>query len=99
MFFIIRNKDIAFLAMEHGAVKCLIKMLTAPHVLMLNEALISLMILTATSLVECESLLVKDDIGEKLCKLFSTSNNLEVPVLHNVLSLVDNILKSGIIEI
>ncbi|KAK9303277.1 hypothetical protein QLX08_005037 [Tetragonisca angustula] len=93
-----RNKEIAFLAMEHGAVKCLIKMLTAPHVLMLNEALISLMILTATSLVECESLLVKDDIGEKLCKLFSTSNNLEVPVLHNVLSLVDNILKSDALK-
>ncbi|KAK1123834.1 hypothetical protein K0M31_008524 [Melipona bicolor] len=93
-----RNKEIAFLAMEHGAVKCLIKMLTVPHVLMLNEALISLMILTATSLVECESLLVKDDIGEKLCKLFSTSNNLEVPVLHNVLSLVDNILKSDALK-
>lgn len=93
-----RNKEIAFLAMEHGAVKCLIKMLTVPHVLMLNEALISLMILTATSLVECEGLLVKDDIGEKLCKLFSTSNNLEVPVLHNVLSLVDNILKSDALK-
>ncbi|KAF3421610.1 hypothetical protein E2986_07111, partial [Frieseomelitta varia] len=93
-----RNKEIAFLAMEHGAVKCLIKMLTAPHILMLNEALISLMILTATSLVECESLLVKDDIGEKLCKLFSTSNNLEVSILHNVLSLVDNILKSDALK-
>ncbi|CAD1480530.1 unnamed protein product, partial [Heterotrigona itama] len=93
-----RNKEIALLAMEHGAVKCLIKMLTAPHILMLNEALIGLMILTTTSLVECESLLIKDDIGEKLCKLFSTSNNLEVSVLHNVLSLVDNILKSDALK-
>lgn len=87
-----RNREIALLVMEHGAVKHLVKMLTTPHVLMLNEALISLMILTTTSLIECENLLLEADIGEKLCTLFTTLNSLEVPILHNVLSLIENIL-------
>ena len=87
-----RNREIALLVMEHGAVKHLVKMLTTPHVLMLNEALISLMILTTTSLIECENLLLEADIGEKLCTLLTTLNNLEVPILHNVLSLIENIL-------
>ncbi|XP_033319971.1 rap1 GTPase-GDP dissociation stimulator 1-B [Bombus bifarius] len=87
-----RNREIALLVMEHGAVKHLVKMLTTPHVLMLNEALISLMILTTTSLIECENFLLEADIGEKLCTLFTTLNILEVPILHNVLSLIENIL-------
>ncbi|XP_050596534.1 GTPase-GDP dissociation stimulator vimar [Bombus affinis] len=87
-----RNREIALLVMEHGAVKHLVKMLTTPHVLMLNEALISLMILTTTSLIECENLLLEADIGEKLCTLLTTLNSLEVPILHNVLSLIENIL-------
>lgn len=99
MFFIIRNREIALLVMEHGAVKHLVKMLITPHVLMLNEALISLMILTTTSLIECENLLLEADIGEKLCTLLTTLNSLEVPILHNVLSLIENILNLGIIEI
>lgn len=71
-------------------------MLTTPHVLMLNEALISLMILTTISLIECENLLLEANIGEKLCNLFNNKNNLEIPILHNVLCLVDNIINSGI---
>ncbi|XP_043791777.1 rap1 GTPase-GDP dissociation stimulator 1-B [Apis laboriosa] len=89
-----RNKDITHLIIEHGAVKHLVKMLTTPHVLMLNEALISLMILTTISLSECENLLLEADIGEKLCNLFNNKSNLEIPILHNVLCLVDNIINS-----
>ncbi|KAG6804618.1 rap1 GTPase-GDP dissociation stimulator 1-B isoform X1 [Apis mellifera caucasica] len=89
-----RNKDIAHLIIEHGAVKHLVKMLTTPHVLMLNEALISLMILTTISLTECENLLLEADIGEKLCNLFNDKSNLEIPILHNVLCLIDNIINS-----
>lgn len=81
---------------RHGAVKHLAAMLTAQHVLMQNEALISLMILTTTSLTDCESILLEADIGGKLCKLFTAANSLEVPILHNALSLMDNIVNSGI---
>ncbi|OAD61627.1 Rap1 GTPase-GDP dissociation stimulator 1 [Eufriesea mexicana] len=81
---------------KHGALKHLAKMLTASHILMLNEALISLMILTTTSLTECEDLLLDVDIGEKLCRVFNPAINLEVPILHNILSLIDNIINSGI---
>lgn len=89
-----RTNEVALVAIEHGAVKHLAKMLTAPHVLMQNEALISLMILATSSLTECESLLLEADIGEKLCKFFNTTNNLEMPFLHNILSLVDNLVNS-----
>lgn len=71
-------------------------MLTTPHVLMLNEALISLMILTTISLTECENLLLEANIGEKLCNLFNNKSNLEIPILYNVLCLIDNIINSGI---
>lgn len=73
-------------------------MLMAQHILMRNEALISLMILTTSCLSECEKLLLEADIGEKLCKFFDTVNSLEVPILQNIVSLLDNITNSGILN-
>ncbi|XP_076756858.1 visceral mesodermal armadillo-repeats [Xylocopa sonorina] len=93
-----RNKEVALAVTEHGAVKHLIKMLSAPHVLMQNEALISLVILTTISLTECENLLLEADIEEKLCSFFNNVNNLEVPILHNALSLMDNIINSDALK-
>ncbi|XP_076160707.1 visceral mesodermal armadillo-repeats [Ptiloglossa arizonensis] len=89
-----RNKEISLSVIEHGAVKHLVKMLMAQHILMRNEALISLMILTTSCLSECEKLLLEADIGEKLCKFFDTVNSLEVPILQNIVSLLDNITNS-----
>ncbi|XP_053995605.1 GTPase-GDP dissociation stimulator vimar [Hylaeus anthracinus] len=90
-----RNKEISLSVIEHGAVKHLVNMLMAHHILMQNEALISLMILTTSCLSECEKLLLEADIGEKLCKFFDTVNNLEIPILQNIVSLLDNITNSG----
>ncbi|CAL7941954.1 unnamed protein product [Xylocopa violacea] len=93
-----RNKEVALTVTEHGAVKHLVKMLTAPHVLMQNEALISLMILTTVSLTECENLLLEANIEEKLCSFFNSVNSLEIPILHNALSLIDNIINSDVLR-
>lgn len=81
---------------EHGAVAHLAEMLTVQQILMQNEALISLVILTTACLFECEKPLVEADIGEKICTFFDTVNNSELPILHNVLSLLSNMIKSGI---
>nr|XP_034184721.1 rap1 GTPase-GDP dissociation stimulator 1-B isoform X1 [Osmia lignaria] len=89
-----RDKGITVSVIEYGAIKHLVKMLTAQHVLMQNEALISLTITTTISLEECEKSLLEADVGEKLCKFFNPQHNLEIPILHNVLSLLVNIVNS-----
>ncbi|XP_076622029.1 visceral mesodermal armadillo-repeats isoform X2 [Colletes latitarsis] len=89
-----RNKEISLSIIKHGAAKHLVRMLTAQHILMQNEALISLIILTTSCLPECEKLLFEAEIGEKLCRLFDTTNNLETPILQNFVSLLDNITNS-----
>ncbi|XP_076236296.1 visceral mesodermal armadillo-repeats isoform X2 [Calliopsis andreniformis] len=89
-----RSKEVALLMIEHGAVAHLTKMLTIQNILMQNEALISLVILTTTCLCECEKPLLEADIGGKICTFFNTKINSEIPIMHNVLSLLDNIINS-----
>nr|XP_031841085.1 rap1 GTPase-GDP dissociation stimulator 1-B isoform X1 [Nomia melanderi] len=93
-----RCKEISLLMIEHGAVPHLVKMLMSQHILMQNEALISLMILTTSCLADCEKLLLETDIGEKLCRFFEVTNNLEIPILHNAISLLDNIVNSDVLR-
>ncbi|XP_033329911.1 visceral mesodermal armadillo-repeats [Megalopta genalis] len=89
-----RDKEITVLMVEHGTVPHLVKMLTSQHVLMQNEALISLMILTTSCLSQCEQLLLEADIVDKLCRFFEVAKSLEKPIMHNAVSLLDNIVNS-----
>ncbi|XP_012135556.1 visceral mesodermal armadillo-repeats isoform X2 [Megachile rotundata] len=89
-----RDKEIVLLVIEHGAIKHLAKMLTAQHLLMQNEALISLTIMTISSLAECEKSLLEADIGDKLCKFFNLEN-MRVHVLRNALLFITNIVNSA----
>ncbi|XP_078042956.1 visceral mesodermal armadillo-repeats [Augochlora pura] len=89
-----RDKEIVGLMVEHGAVPHLVKMLTSQHVLMQNEALISLMILTTSCLSQCVQFLLEADIVDKLCKFFEVAKSLEKPIMHNAVSLLDNIVNS-----
>ncbi|XP_017877678.1 rap1 GTPase-GDP dissociation stimulator 1-B [Ceratina calcarata] len=93
-----RDKEVAQLVIDEKAVKHLIKMLSAPHVLMQNEALISLMILTTFSLSQCETVLIENQIGDKLCDFFRNATCLEIPILHNALSLIENILDADLVK-
>lgn len=91
-----RDKDVVTLIVKHGAMEHLVKMVTAPHALMQNEALLSLTVMAAMALKECENELVKTDVGAGLGKFFETSaQTLELPIIENALTFANMIIKSG----
>ncbi|XP_043255849.1 rap1 GTPase-GDP dissociation stimulator 1 isoform X5 [Colletes gigas] len=93
-----RNKEISLSVIKYGATRCLVKMLTAYHIVMRNEALISLIVLTTSCLPECEKFLFEAEIGEQLCRLFDTTNNLDTSILQNFVFLLDNITNSDVLR-
>ncbi|XP_076299329.1 visceral mesodermal armadillo-repeats [Lasioglossum baleicum] len=89
-----RDKEIAMLMVEHGALPHLVKMLASQHVLMQNEALICLMVLTTICLSRCEEVLLESDIAGKLSRFLEVASSLEKPIMHNAVSLLDKLVNS-----
>lgn len=95
-FYFYRDKDVASLIINHGAVKHLVKMLTAQHALMQNEALLSLTILTTISLTECQTAVIEADIGQTICDFLEKYGpQCEPPMIYNAVALTDSLVKSG----
>ncbi|KOC69210.1 Rap1 GTPase-GDP dissociation stimulator 1-B [Habropoda laboriosa] len=88
-----RSKEIVFSIIQHGGVKHLVKMLTAPHFLMRNEALISLKILIKTCLTEHENLIEVDTEENQSSRKDQPTQ--QISVLQHISFIVDNITNSG----
>lgn len=70
-------------------------MINAQHALMQNEALMSLSILSAISLIESEESLIRAQVGQALVKFFEQKDPQPDPALtSNALTLTSNLLKS-----
>ncbi|CAK9810762.1 Rap1 GTPase-GDP dissociation stimulator 1-B [Anthophora quadrimaculata] len=90
-----RSKEVVLLVIQHGGVKHLVKMLMAPHVLMQNEALISLKILIKICLTECENLKVDTEENQSSRE---DQPNQKISMLQHILSIVDNITNSDALK-
>lgn len=94
-----RDKEVIESVIKHGAVKYLVKMLTAQHALMQNEAVISLTILATVSLLESEQLIIEAEIGQTMCKfLEQDGSNVELAMIYNALSLTESLIKSDAVK-
>jgi len=90
-----RDKEVVSAIIQHGGIGHLVKMITAQHALMQNEALMSLSILSAISLTESEQPLIVAEIGQALWKFFEQRDPPPDPALtSNALTLTSNLLKS-----
>ena len=90
-----RNKEVVSTIIKHGGTEPLVKMITAQHALMQNEALMSLSIASAISLAEIEERLINAEVGTALLKFFEQRDPQPDPALtSNALTLTSNLLKS-----
>ncbi|XP_046412764.1 rap1 GTPase-GDP dissociation stimulator 1-B isoform X1 [Neodiprion fabricii] len=94
-----RDKEVASLIISHGAIKHLVKMLTAQHALMQNEALLSLTILTTISLVESQTPVIEAEIGSTIRDFLDKHGpQIESPIIYNTVALTDSLVKSDVIK-
>ncbi|XP_063982044.1 rap1 GTPase-GDP dissociation stimulator 1 [Diachasmimorpha longicaudata] len=94
-----RNKDVILLLIKHGAIQYLSKMVIAPHALMQNEALLSLTIMTAMALEECQLELIKFGIQDIMIKFFRESvANLQPPIVENAITFINTMTKSDALK-
>lgn len=94
-----RNKEVACLIIKNGAIEYLSKMIIAPHSLMQNEALLSLTIITAMALNECEPELIKFEIEDILIKFFKESAvKLQPPIVENAITFMSTMIKSNTLK-
>lgn len=92
---IFREKEVVSTIIKHGGIEHLVRMITAQHALMQNEALMSLSILSAISLAESEQPLIVAEIGQALWEFFEQRDPPPDPALtSNALTLTSNLLKS-----
>ncbi|XP_043274089.1 rap1 GTPase-GDP dissociation stimulator 1-B [Venturia canescens] len=90
-----RDKEVVAKIIKYGGVEHLVKMITAQHALMQNEALMSLSILSAISLIESEEALIQAEVGQALVQFFEQKDPQPDPALtSNALTLTSNLLKS-----
>lgn len=92
-----RDQEVISSLINQKGIKHLVEMLLSRHTLMQNEALLSLSIITATQLTDqTEVQLSEADIGDKLWTFLENNRgHLELPVLANLLTLMEQLLKSG----
>lgn len=65
---------------------------------MQNEAILSLTILTKICPAESEELLIEADFGRNMREFFEAcSNNLDIHIILNALSLLNSVVQSGIL--
>ncbi|XP_015176585.1 PREDICTED: rap1 GTPase-GDP dissociation stimulator 1-B isoform X2 [Polistes dominula] len=94
-----KDKDVALVIIKYGGTQYLIKMILAEHALMQNEAILSLTYLATICPIELEDVLIKNNIGDVICKFLKESaSNLELPIICNMFSFIDSIIKSDIIR-
>ncbi|XP_015120717.1 rap1 GTPase-GDP dissociation stimulator 1-B isoform X2 [Diachasma alloeum] len=94
-----RNKDVVSLIIKHGAIEYLSKMVIAPHALMQNEALLSLTIMTAMALDECQSELIQFGIEDIIIKFFNESAaHLQPPIVENAITFMNTMAKSDALK-
>ncbi|KAG7212796.1 hypothetical protein KM043_013054 [Ampulex compressa] len=94
-----RDREIALLVIKHGAVKHLVKMIKSRHVLMQNEALRGLTIVTTICLKESEEVLINANIGQNMYTFLKESGcNLELPIIHNAFTFIDSMIKSDVLK-
>ncbi|XP_012539505.1 rap1 GTPase-GDP dissociation stimulator 1 [Monomorium pharaonis] len=91
-----RDKQIALSIIKHGAVQHLVNMLLAEHLLMQNEAVLSLISLTTVCMAESEEVLIKSDFGRYICKLLARINDADgcISVILNTLTLMELVMRS-----
>ncbi|XP_015605942.1 rap1 GTPase-GDP dissociation stimulator 1 [Cephus cinctus] len=89
-----RNKNVVNSIIRHNAVKHLVKMLTAQHALMQNEAILSLTIMITVSPSESEQPIIDAEIGDTMQKFLEESApNLEPAIIYSSISLTESLLK------
>ncbi|XP_012258540.2 rap1 GTPase-GDP dissociation stimulator 1 isoform X1 [Athalia rosae] len=94
-----RDKEVGSIIINHGAVEHLVKMLTAQHALMQNEALLSLTILTTINLSESQTPVIQAEIGPTICRFLEQHGpQVEAPMIHNAVALTDSLIKSDAIK-
>ncbi|KAL0102265.1 hypothetical protein PUN28_018656 [Cardiocondyla obscurior] len=89
-----RDKQIVSSIIKYGAVPHIVGMLLAQHVLMQNEAILCLTILTKICPAESEELLIQAGFGRNMCEFFARKD-LDVHIVLNALTLLDSVLQSG----
>ncbi|KAF7408298.1 hypothetical protein HZH66_002835 [Vespula vulgaris] len=94
-----RDKDVALVIIKYGGTQYLIKMILAEHALMQNEAILSLTYLATMCLMQFKSALIENNIGHVICRfLEENASTLELPIIYNMFSFIDSIIKSDIIK-
>lgn len=75
-------------------------MLIAEHAVMQNEALLALTLLATMRLTDAEANILESKIGDKLTTLLNDFGpSLACEMVQNILSLVDQLAKSGEIHV
>lgn len=98
LFFLSRDKDVALVIIKYGGTQYLIKMILAEHALMQNEAILSLTYLATMCLMQFKNALIENNIGHVICRfLEENASTLELPIIYNMFSFIDSIIKSGMI--
>jgi hypothetical protein len=91
-----RDQEVLTTILESGAVPYLVDMLIAEHAVMQNEAVLALTLLASTRLTDAEKNLLEAKIGDKLTTLLNGFGpSLACEMVLNILSLVDQLAKSG----
>ncbi|KAF7990828.1 hypothetical protein HCN44_000633 [Aphidius gifuensis] len=95
-----KNQNVISLMIKQGALEYLIKMITAAYPIMQNEALLSLAIMTAVNLSDCQNDLIQADVAGQLVKFIQNSNdnNLEEPIIENAITFITTIIKSDLLK-
>jgi hypothetical protein len=91
-----RDQEVLTTILESGAVPYLVDMLIAEHAVMQNEALLALTLLATMRLPDAEANLLEAKIGDRLTTLLNDFGpSLACEMVQNILSLVDQLAKSG----
>ncbi|KAI4478167.1 PREDICTED: rap1 GTPase-GDP dissociation stimulator 1-B [Polistes canadensis] len=94
-----KDKDVALIIIKYSGTQYLIKMILAEHALMQNEAILSLTYLATICPIELKDALIENNIGNVICTFFKESaSKLELPIICNMFSFIDSIIKSDIIK-
>ncbi|XP_021934913.1 rap1 GTPase-GDP dissociation stimulator 1 isoform X2 [Zootermopsis nevadensis] len=93
-----KDQEVLTTILESGAVPYLVDMLIAEHAVMQNEALLALTLLVTMRLTDAEANLLEAKIGDKLTTLLNDFGpSLTCEMVQNILSLVDQLTKSGVL--
>lgn len=98
LFFLSRDKSVALVIIKYGGTQYLVKMILAEHSLMQNEAILSLTYLATICPIQFKNALIENNIGHVICRFFEkNTSNIELPIIYNMLTFIDSIIKSGMI--